>query len=379
MPLGTFVPTKPTNSSATDQMDSVSSYGLFGLVGIFLWALWRSLHPKPYAGIPYVKASAKRISGDVPDLMAAIQSTDEITNAMFTVTTQKLGTPLAQILFPRIRKPLIIVDDPHEVEDIIVRRHRDFDKAPIAVNVFQPMFPLGTLSQYSTPALKAQKRLWADVMHADFLRAAAAPKIHRATSDLLELWELKAAHEKQPFEILEDLRNATLDAIWGALTGESPGTIQSEAQRLQARLAGEELQGEVPQRSSIRAASSYISSTIAQKSRTVLPTWALKFETYTPRYRRFRKVVTDDLTRVMRNAVDRYESLEVGGLEAADSDTCMMDAVLRRQVLEAKRAGKRPTDPTKDQHMLDEMFIMLVGVSLLLFLCRARISSAADY
>lgn len=336
---------------------------LIGLVGVAFVVLWRMLYPKPYPGIPYVEASAKRITGDVPDLMAAIQSTGEITNAMFTVTTQKLGKPVAQILFPRFRKPLIVLEDPYEVEDIIVRRHREFDKSPMAVNVFKPMFPLGTLSQYTTPDLKSQKRLWADVMQVDFLRTAAAPNIHRATVELLQLWRLKTANDQPPFNVLEDLKNATLDAMWGALIGDYAGVTMFEIQKLQAQLAGEKFHGQAPQGSSIRTASSYISDTIFEKSKTLMPTWALKLETYTPRYRKFRKVVIGEVTRAMKQAIDRYERLEMGMLEADDSDTCMMDLVLRRQILEAKKAGKKPSDPTKDQNMLDEMFIMLVGVS----------------
>ncbi|OTA64308.1 hypothetical protein K449DRAFT_432854 [Hypoxylon sp. EC38] len=65
------------------------------------------------------------------DLMMVFQATDEITDAMFAVTTQKLGIPIAQVLFPRFRKPLIVVEDPLEVEDIIVRRHNEFNKGAI--------------------------------------------------------------------------------------------------------------------------------------------------------------------------------------------------------------------------------------------------------
>lgn len=358
-------------------------YVLCGLGSLVLLAVWRLLHPKPYPGIPYVEASAKRISGDIPDLMAAIQSTGEVTNSMFTVTTQKLGTPVAQILFPSFRKPLIIIEDPQEVEDII-RRDRDFDKSPMSVNVFKPLFPRGTLSQYTTPELKAQKRLWADVMQVGFLRTAAAPNIHKATVDLLELWKLKttAADDGKPFDVLEDLKNATLDAIWGVLIGEYAGVTKFEAQKLQARLAGTQFHGQPPQGALIRYASSYISKTISQKSKTVMPTWALKLESYTPRYRRFRQAVVGEVTRAMKRAVSRYERLETGMLQTDDSDTCMMDLVLRRQILEAKKAGREPTDPTKDQNMLDEMFIMLVGVNhsqLSVVLPRYRESKASGY
>lgn len=65
----------------------------------------------------------------------------------------------------------------------------------------------------------------------------------------------------------------------------------------------------------------------------------------------------------MEKAVDRFQRLEMGNLEAEEFDTCMMDLVLRRQVLEAKKAKRPLTNPKEDQSMLDEMFVMLVGVS----------------
>ncbi|KAI1080919.1 cytochrome P450 [Whalleya microplaca] len=341
------------------------SYILLGFSSILLVVLWHKLYPKPYPGIPYVESSARRISGDVPELMSVIRATDEITNAMFTVTTQKLGIPIAQILFPRFRKPLIILDDPLEVEDIVVRRYNEFDKAHTNVGIFVPMFPRATLSQYTTPELKAQKRLWADVMHVDFLRKAAAPNIRKATIELLELWRLKtsAIYKDQPFNVYEDFKNVTLDAIWVALVGEEPGLTRFELKKLQAQVTNDKVQEPAPQGAFVKAEVAYISEAIARNAKTPMPTWAQKLETYTPRHRKFRSTVISEITRTMKKAVDRYERLEMGTLEADDSATCMMDLVLRRQILEAKKAGKAPTDPTKDQNMLDEMFIMLVGTA----------------
>lgn len=251
------------------------------------------------------------------------------------------------------------------MEDIIVRRHREFDKAPTAVDIFKPMFARATLSQYTTPELKAQKPLWADVMHTGFLRKAAAPNIHKVTLELLDLWRLKAStlHRDQPFDIQEDLRNATLDAIWFALIGEDAGVTRFELQKLQALTDGAKLpQGQQPRGSFVKEEVAYINNTIFQNARSPMPTWSQKLQTYTPRHRKFRRTVSGEIIQAMKKAVDRYRRLEMGTLEADDSDTCMMDLVLRRQILEAKKAGSTPQDPTEDEALLDEMFVMLVGV-----------------
>ncbi|KAF7539305.1 hypothetical protein G7054_g2238 [Neopestalotiopsis clavispora] len=340
-------------------------YVLLGLslVGLVILAR-RSLYPKPYPGIPYNAESALRITGDIPNLVPIIQETKEFSYSIFSITTQKLGQPIAQMLFPGIRKPLIILEDPREIEDIIVRRNKDFDKAPMAIDTFSPMFPHATLAQYTTPELKAQKRLWADVMSTEFLRKAAAPNIYKSTLELLELWRLKAstASKDQPFNAFEDFQNAALDAIWVAVVGEEPGVTRHETEKLRSQTEGKgDLQKPPPRGAFLKEEVFYIGDAIARNSNTPVPKWAQKLETYKPRFRKFRRVVNTEIGLVMKRAVDRFQRLEVGTLEAEGSDTCMMDLVLRRQVLEAKKAKRPMTDPTKDQNMLDEMFVMLVG------------------
>lgn len=129
---------------------------IIGFLGVILAIIWvrRKLTLKPYPGIPYNKESIKRITGDIPNLMPIIEATNKFFNTLFTVTTQKLGVPVAQLLFPGIRRPMVIIEDPQEIEDIMVRRNKDFDKAPMAIDMFAPMSPNSTLAQYTTPKLK---------------------------------------------------------------------------------------------------------------------------------------------------------------------------------------------------------------------------------
>jgi hypothetical protein len=349
--------------------DSLSvRVGLLSLAVLGLILIRRKLYPKPYPGIPYNEASARRITGDVPDLAPVIKESGEFSNALFEVTTRKLGVPIAQLLFPGVRKPLIILDDPREIEDLVVRRDKEFDKAPMAIDIFGPMFSRASNAQYTTPELKAQKRLWADVMTADFLRRVAAPNIHKSTLDLIELWRLRAQSPTKDglVNVHEDFKDATLDAIWLAFFGEAAGTTRFEIQKLQRQLEGSgttpSAEEHAPVGAFLREQVAYITDTIAKNSRTPSPKLFQKLETYTPRYRRFRASVEGEMARCMKKAVERYQSKTVGDLETDAADTCAMDLVLRRQILQAKKAGVPPSDPTKDLNMLDELFVMLVGV-----------------
>ncbi|KAK7709389.1 hypothetical protein SLS64_006302 [Diaporthe eres] len=105
--------------------------------------------PKPYPGIPYNQESVGRIAGDISNLVPIIEATNEFSDTLFTATTQKLGVTIAQLLFPGPRKPMVIIDDPREIEDIQVRRIEEFDKAPMAIDMFTPMFPDSTHGQYT--------------------------------------------------------------------------------------------------------------------------------------------------------------------------------------------------------------------------------------
>lgn len=343
-----------------------SSYGLIAIpcVSIIIIMVFRALYPKPYPGIPHNKDSANRVSGDIPDLVPLISATNEFSNSMFTITTQKLGTPIAQFLFPGIRKPLIILEDPREIEDLLLRRNKEFDKAPMALDIFQPMFPKASLAQYTTPELKAQKRLWADVMTAEFLHKATAPRIHKATLELVELWRLRVSvSNDKPFTIDEDLQNTTLDAIWVSILGDEAGIIEHSIQKLRSEIDGSIPFDATPPRGGfLREEVRYISDTIARISNTPSPKWAGKIETYTPRYQRFRSTVTREISLLMAAAIKRFQDLDVETLNSGDADRCMLDLVLRRLVLQSRKNNDAPlADPTKDQNMLDELFIMLVG------------------
>jgi hypothetical protein len=353
--------------------------GLLGVAITGLILMLRKLYPKPYPGIPYNEASAKRITGDIPDLVPVIKEKNEFSDALFTVTTQKLGTPIAQLLFPGIRKPLIILEDAREIEDILVRRNKEFDKAPMALDIFGPMFPRASLAQYTTPELKAQKRLWADVMSTAFLRRVAAPSIHKSTCELLDLWRLKAstssstatstAHKDEgAFAVDDDFKNAALDAIWVVVVGEEPGTVRYEIKKLQNQLAGNNKSSfnePPPPGVFLKEQVAYISNTIARNSNSPSPKLAQKLETYTPRYRRFRSTVSGEMRRNMKKAIDRYQGLAVNSLEDEAMDNCALDLVLRRQILQAKKAGVPVPDLTKDENMLDEMFVLMVGVCVI--------------
>ncbi|KAI1494372.1 hypothetical protein F5X96DRAFT_665874 [Biscogniauxia mediterranea] len=222
---------------------------------------WLRLYPKPYPGMPYNEASANRITGD----MSVIKEKDESSNALFPITTRKLGTPIAQLLFPGFRKPLVILEDPsRNLGHFGVPQQGVRQSSHGPGHVLAPMFPRASICRYTTPELRAQKRLCVDVMGVDCLRKAAAPNIYKATIELIELWRLKAStiYKDRTFSIYED-------------QGCRPGRHLGRSGR---RGAGRHERHNSPETPTTRRRSGPGNS-----------------RTYTPRYRKFRSTVTAEI------------------------------------------------------------------------------------
>ncbi|KAI1270111.1 cytochrome P450 [Xylariaceae sp. FL1019] len=333
----------------------MQGYLVFGMIAIGVIAMIiRKLYPTPFPGIPYNPESAKRIMGDIPNMIPIIQATNERSGPVFAASAQKLGTPIAQLLLPG--KPLIVLEDPRQVEDIILNRNKEFDKAPRAVDVMAPMFPNGTIGQRTTPKLKMQKRLWADITSTEFLLKAAGPSIYASFCELVDLWRLKTSEsDSNLMEIHEDFQNAALDAIWSSVVGEKPG-ITRHAIENQNKQPSESEHHPVqpPFGLFLKDELNYISEAISRNAATPFPKWASKLETYTPRYRRSRKKITTEIEAAMRRSVQRARDNE--------HDTCLMDLVLRRRAQQMSKESAKPLpDPWTDQNILDETFVILVG------------------
>ena len=115
--------------------------------------LYKRIFPKPYPGIPYNLAAANRISGDVPDLLAHYKRTKEASQFSFQ-QCRKLKSPIVQLFLRPLSSPLIFLDDPRETEDIMLRRTKEFDRAPSTIALFRSLLPHATFFQPSNQVFK---------------------------------------------------------------------------------------------------------------------------------------------------------------------------------------------------------------------------------
>lgn len=351
---------------------------IFGVAAISL-LVW-SLYPKPLPGIPYDSASPGRMLGDVPGFAARAQLTQETSETLFKLP-ERLGVPVAQFLSTRFMRPMVLINDPREVEDVLNRRNREFDRASFTARMFQPLLPHSTVAQMTTPALKAQKRLWADAMGAQFLRDSVAPKLRAAAMDLIALWRLRARDAGgAPVSVPHDLDHAALDAIWAAVLGSPLGIMQRDISVLTPPVASkgnpqrdmvQPDESESESFASVEAlqeAAEHMNWMVRETLKAVWPRARMLYLTCMPKYRRLRRTLDQELQRLIRTAQERFEKSALSDTEVGTGikESCVMNLVLRRLVLAAARTGEPLKDPITDPSISEELLVFLSAVRLLL-------------
>lgn len=344
------------------------------------------IYPQPLPGIPYNQVASHRILGDVPDLVAEVRRTKE-TSAWCFSQCRRLGSPVIQLFLRPFSKPFVFVDDARETEDILLRRTREFDRAPSTSAFFRTVLPRASIVKPTDHEFKAQRRLWVDVMSPSFLRTVVAPNIHRSTLELVELWRLKSRlGDGRPFEAHHDLETAAFDAIWVAVLGSELGGIRSEIEVVgQAVDCHRQKQGTreyddddgddqpahipVAEPSDLYQAIQYLNKSVERIMASPMPVvhhWLIR---QTPTYRRYESIKNREIRRILNSAYARFKALKLSsGLNFDDDeaneqhDTCAMDLVLRREMISAARKGTVLPPPAKNLEMQDELLMLLVAV-----------------
>lgn len=336
----------------------------FALIFLALW-LYRLLAPKLYPQVlphlPYNRRNARRIFGDMPDVGAfAAKMGCTQSEAVFEVVNRgPAQSPIAQLLTPSFMpQAIVLVDDPREVEDILRRRGREFDRSAMTAAFFEPLLPKASIAQFTTADLKAQKKLWADAVTADFLKKAAVPHARQSVLRLVEIWRLKTAMG-DTFDAIPDFLDAMMDLMWALVLGSDLGVLlnklASTAKNVETRpgavsksidsasWASNNDLGLSKAAESSRKMFFQVTSFLEHESSYIRSGWAgwrLKFIKFTPRYRRVRQNMEFEMGKLVADARSRF--LRAGQTESFGLDTaekCAMDMVLRRELLAAQKEG----------------------------------------
>lgn len=126
--------------------------------------------PKPLPGIPYNPESAARLFGDIVHLRSAPSRRD-----WFSATVRRHDSPLVQLFFLPFTRPIVICADPVEIQDICLRRFREFKRSSVVAAIFCGAIPNHHITMADDdPRFKKNRELVRDLMTPAFLHEVSA-------------------------------------------------------------------------------------------------------------------------------------------------------------------------------------------------------------
>ena len=183
------------------------------------YALYRHLLPKPLPDIPYFPEGARSILGDFP----AMRREGGTAPIDWLITRAgALPGPLSQIFILPLGKPVLLLTDYHESNDVMMRRGAEWDRSDWSIAFLGGILPKHQINFKTGPEWKSHRRLLQDLMGPAFLHSVAAPNIYRSAERLVELWRIKADASAAaaaadgapvPFSAEQDVFYSALDAV----------------------------------------------------------------------------------------------------------------------------------------------------------------------
>lgn len=360
---------------------SPTNTGIAVIITCVLYVAYRLVTPKLYPrvlpGIPHNARHTRHLFGDMPAVAAHTSEATGRTQseAVFDVVNRgPTQSPIAQLLTPAfVPQAILAVDDPREVEDILRRRGREFDRSSMTAAFFEPLLPGASISQLTTPELKAQKKLWAGAITSDFLARVVAPHACRTASKLVDVWRLRI-NPGDAFEAQPDFLDAMMDLMWAMVLGSDLGVLDdrlssaADVEKTQLDLehvgaaGGTGGDDGVPGRLGKAAESSRemffrVTKFLEDESSYIRSGWAgwrLKFVKCTPGYHRVRKMMDSEMHRLVATARERFQ--QPG---QTSEETCAMDLVLGRELL----ATTKKEDFVQATNIEQELMLFMIAVS----------------
>lgn len=137
----------------------------------YQWAL-----PKPLPGIPYNTEAVHCLLGDAATINA-IQKQGGRPRAWLGGQNAKHKSPLVQVFVAPLSKPMLLLSDFREGQDILLRRGKEFDHGPRNLAAFS-----GVLANHhigmrtSDPQFRANRELIKDLMTPNFLHTVSGAR-----------------------------------------------------------------------------------------------------------------------------------------------------------------------------------------------------------
>ncbi|PSK38493.1 hypothetical protein B9Z65_6046 [Elsinoe australis] len=180
---------------------------------LLLYIIYQRLLPKPILGIPYRPDAVKKIFGDLPALLEATSKSDKTYMQWIQEQMRELESPIMQVFIRPFSKPVIILGDFRESQDILMRS-KDWDRSDMLGEVMSGLLPGHHLGQPTNATWKHHRNLLHNLISPGFLNSVAAPGVHKAVSVLISLWMLKSKIANgRPFSAQDDIYTTALDGV----------------------------------------------------------------------------------------------------------------------------------------------------------------------
>jgi cytochrome P450 len=229
----------------------------FVVVG-FYWA-YRAALPKPLKGIPYNRNAIDKLFGDVPEMIGYVMRTKRIfvsakaagssakippprnipvltrRQCWLTSLTSRHQSPIIQAFVQPMGLPWVVVTDPYESQDILLRRTKEFDRSGFFGDLIGGILPEQHIQFISSDdRFKKNRNLINHLMAPTFITQVLGPSLYKAVSTMIKMWELKCSMaEGRPFLAHHDITYMALDTIFMAMFGH-PEADSNTTRRLQA-------------------------------------------------------------------------------------------------------------------------------------------------
>ncbi|KAK6853116.1 cytochrome P450 [Apiospora arundinis] len=334
-----------------------ASAAIIGVLSVlylaYQWAL-----PKPLPGIPYNQDAVKTILGDAVEIQR-IKKEGGRPRAWFNLQPERHNSPLVQAFLAPLSKPVLILSDFRESQDILLRRAKEFDRGPRHVDNFSGLVPWHHIAmKTSDPQFKANRELVKDLMTPHFLNTVSGPEIYNNAQNFIQLWKLKAQLAGgRPFKAEDDLHTMTFDIIKVVALGEGDNQsmtalyldlVRSTAANAQSASAGQDEPFVFPENMpnlDLRAHGTQ-QEAVGAAATQPFPGLFHKFNNRKPHMK--------EAFAAKFSMLDRQVSLGVKRMEAGAEVKSALDYMMQRELASAKKAGRAPV--FNSPSMYDELY-----------------------
>lgn len=147
--------------------------------------------------------------------------------------TQRHHSPIIQAFIKPGALPWVVVTDPYESQDILLRRTKEFDRSGFFGDLINGILPEQHIQFLShDDRFRKNRALINHLMAPTFISQVSAPEVYKAATTMIKMWQLKCdLAQGRPFAAHHDITFLALDSIFASSFG-LPEAESNTIQRL---------------------------------------------------------------------------------------------------------------------------------------------------